>query len=192
MSGLKHCSNSVIDIDYTGRGFRNPRGYRQADHIPVLQGENHCPHCLCTPCIIVLPLDFLRGSCSPHPANNEKRYRLYRLFWGVLKDLGVWTDEEYLQRKARRTARNDRHTGDWHTGDQCSLIAYTCTTAGPQAGRSCLLAPSCQYADLVIEDPGTRGHWYVLGQQLWKPSYSTVPHPTLGYLLELLGYVLSS
>ena len=75
--------------------------------IPILRGSNHCPHCLCTPCVTTVPPDFLMGSASPHPANAEKRHRLYQKFWGTLKDLGVWRDEEYLQRKERRTARDD-------------------------------------------------------------------------------------
>ncbi len=60
------------------------------------------------PCITELPPDFLRGSASPHPANNEKRYRLYRLFWQCLNDLNVWSDDEYLAKKERRTDIYDR------------------------------------------------------------------------------------
>jgi len=55
-----------------------------------------------------LPPDFLRGACGPHPANKEKRHRLYRKFWRLLKDLGVWRDREYLMRKAAKTSREDR------------------------------------------------------------------------------------
>ncbi len=74
-----------------------PREYQTASHHPVLRGEGHCPHRLCAP-VIALPPDFLQGSCSPHPANDEKRYRLYRLHWRVLNDLNLWCDDEYLQR----------------------------------------------------------------------------------------------
>lgn len=70
--------------------------------------DNHYPSCLCTPCVIALPPDFLKRSCDPHPANNEKWYQLYRKFWGLLSSLGVWRDEEYLCRKATRTVRDDR------------------------------------------------------------------------------------
>ena len=52
-----------------------------------------------------MPPDYLRGRCDPHPANDEKRYVLY---WGTLKDLGSWTDEEYLRRKERVAAQEDR------------------------------------------------------------------------------------
>ena len=74
---------------------------------PVLRGENHCPHCLCVPCVNTLPPDFLKGSCDPHLANAEKRHRLYNLFWWILSDIGVWRDPEYLQRKEERTVRDD-------------------------------------------------------------------------------------
>ena len=72
--------------------------------VPVLCGPNHCSYCLCAPCIIQLPPEFLRGTS----ANSEKHHRLYRLFWKLLKDLGVWHDAEYLERKAERTTRDDR------------------------------------------------------------------------------------
>ena len=85
-----------------------PRGYEAADRVPVLRGDGHCPHCLCAPCVVQKPPNFLRGCCGPHPANDEKRSRLYHLWWRSLKDLGVWTDEEYLTRKEQRTARDDK------------------------------------------------------------------------------------
>ena len=86
----------------------HPRGYRQNPQHPVLRGQNHCRHCLCAPCVIQLPPDFLRGSASPHPANDEKRHRLYRLFWRLLNDMGLWRDDEYLQRKEARTSIYDK------------------------------------------------------------------------------------
>ena len=67
-----------------------------------------CPHCLCAPCVIALPPDWLRGQCDPHDANAEKRCLFYRKFWGLLRDLGLWDDPEYVRRKERRTARDDR------------------------------------------------------------------------------------
>ena len=36
---------------------------------------------LFVPCIILRPPDYLRGMCGPHPANDEKRHRLYIKFW---------------------------------------------------------------------------------------------------------------
>ena len=86
----------------------HPNGYRQSGRYPALCGRNSCPHCLCSPCVIALPPDFLRGACGPHLANDEKRYRLYRSFWSLLNTLGVWRDEEYLQKNDQRTVRGDK------------------------------------------------------------------------------------
>ena len=55
-----------------------------------------------------MPPEYLRGSSSPHDANDEKRHVLYRKFWRTLKGLGLWQDEEYLSRKELRTARDDK------------------------------------------------------------------------------------
>ena len=87
--------------------YRHPRGYRLNSQCPVLRGENHCQHCLCAPCVITMPPDFLQGSCDPHPANDEKRHRLYRLFWGLMSDVGYFRDPEYLRRKQTRTVCDD-------------------------------------------------------------------------------------
>ena len=85
-----------------------PHGYRTIRDAPTLRGPNHCVKCFCAPCIIQKPPPFLRGSCDPHPANAEKRHRLYKKFWRCLSDLGVWRDEEYIARKELRTVRDDR------------------------------------------------------------------------------------
>ena len=55
-----------------------------------------------------MPPWYLKGSASPHDANDEKRHALYRKFWRTLQGLGFWHDEEYLSRKEIRTARGDR------------------------------------------------------------------------------------
>ena len=86
----------------------HPKGYRNSPHVPVLRGVHHCPHCLCAPCVITHPPDFLFGACSPHPANDGKRRRLYKMFWRLLKDLRLWNDDEYLERKERRTTIYDQ------------------------------------------------------------------------------------
>ena len=100
-----HASIIIVIIDFPD----HPRGYRSLPHVPVLRGDDdHCPHCLCALCVINVPPIFLRGQCGPHPANDEKRHRLYRLFWSTLKDLGMWRDDEYLQRKQERTVIGDR------------------------------------------------------------------------------------
>ena len=85
-----------------------PKGYRNSSNAPLLLGPSHCPQCLCSPCVIEQPPDFLAGSAGPHPANDYKRHRLYKMFWRLLKDLGVWKTEEYLMRKEGRTRRADR------------------------------------------------------------------------------------
>ena len=86
----------------------HPRGYKNSTQYPVLCGTRMCQHCLCNLCVIKMRPEFLQGFCSPHPANDEKWYRLYRLFWRMLNDLGLWKDEEYLTRKEARTVRHDK------------------------------------------------------------------------------------
>ena len=51
---------------------------------------NHCPHCFCAPCVTPT---FLQGLCDPHPANAEKRHRLYKLFWRCRWGRGVLDNE---------------------------------------------------------------------------------------------------
>ena len=85
-----------------------PADDRENPQYPVLRGPDHCHYCLCAPCVIQLPPDFLRGSASPHAANDEKRYRLYRFFWKLLSDVGLWCNEEYLRRKEGRTDIYDK------------------------------------------------------------------------------------
>lgn len=58
--------------------------------------------------MILLPPDFLRGSCGLHPANDGKRGRLYGMFWKLLRDLQVWVDDKYLERKERRTVKHGK------------------------------------------------------------------------------------
>ena len=53
------------------------------------------------------PLTFLVGRAAEDARNAHKRYPLYRKFWRVLNDLGVWWHDQYLARKARRTCVED-------------------------------------------------------------------------------------
>jgi len=81
------------------------KGYNKGDH-PVLgqpTDQTHCPHCLCTPCVVAQPPDFLVGSSAASLNNVSKRYSLYRKFWGLLRQLGVWEHPTYLERKGRHT-----------------------------------------------------------------------------------------
>ena len=81
--------------------------YGYTDMRPVLDGDMRCPHCLCTPCVIVMKPSFLVGSSVAHDRNAHKRFPLYKKFWRVLNDLGVWRHELYLQRKVLRTSLHD-------------------------------------------------------------------------------------
>ena len=53
------------------------------------------------------PLTFLVGRAAEDAKNAHKRYPLYRKFWRVLNDLGVWRHDQYLARKALRTCVED-------------------------------------------------------------------------------------
>ena len=112
--GTSTAINPVNDSMYQTTFFpsdtypSHPYGYKESRNCPVLRGQDSCPYCLCSPCVIMLPPDFLCGACGPHPTNDEKWYRLYRSFWRLLNSLGVWRDEEYLRRKELRTALMDK------------------------------------------------------------------------------------
>ena len=92
--------------------MRPPKGYTDGN-FPQLGGqigsgeEECCPHCLCVPCVIAMPPAFLTGSAAPALGNMTKRFALYRKFWQLLKELGLWQHDTYLQRKGARTARDD-------------------------------------------------------------------------------------
>ena len=98
----------MLRVETVGCFPSHPYSYQENPQYPLLRGPNHCHYCLCAPCVIQLPPDFLRGSASPHPANDEKRHRLYRFLWRLLNDMGLWRDDEYLQRKEGRTAIYDK------------------------------------------------------------------------------------
>ena len=70
---------------------------------PTLGGDNKCPHCLCTPCIVSTSPSFLEGRAAPD-GSAHKRYPLYHNLWGVLSELGVW---RHLARKVLRTSVSD-------------------------------------------------------------------------------------
>ena len=82
--------------------------YVRSTQVPALYGRNYCPHCLCSPCVVELPPDFLRGSCGPHPANDYKRYQLYKQYWRLLKAVGLWQTEECKRRKEHPTDRREK------------------------------------------------------------------------------------
>ena len=93
-----------------GTGRRGGRGgiYGYSDSAsPTLGGDDKCPHCLCTPCVVSRSPSFLEGTAAADGRNAHKRYPLYRKFWKVLNELGVWRHEEYLVRKVLRTSVSD-------------------------------------------------------------------------------------
>ena len=53
------------------------------------------------------PLDYLCGICGPHSANDEKRHHLYKKK-RTLKNLNMWMDEEYLQRREEKIVRDHK------------------------------------------------------------------------------------
>ena len=70
--GVSASSNEDVHVDTVNSYTHHPLGYRNSQTVPVFRGINHCAYCLCVPCIVMLPPDFLRRSAGPHPANDEK------------------------------------------------------------------------------------------------------------------------
>ena len=83
-------------------------GYGDGEDPPVLGGDNACPHCHLTPCIIEKPLSWLRGSAEACLANASKRYTLYRKFWSLLARLRVWEEPQYVALKETFTSSDDK------------------------------------------------------------------------------------
>ena len=91
-------------IIYTG-----PFGYVGAAP-PILDGtadDPPCPYCHLGPCIITRGPSWLVGSSAPSLGNLAKRYGLYRKFWRVLRQLGVWSHPLYLNEKMAHTTLTD-------------------------------------------------------------------------------------
>ena len=86
-----------------------PSGYG-GGHPPILNGtadEPPCPYCHLGPCIISRAPSWLVGSSAPGLGNLAKRYTLYRKFWRVLRQLGVWSHPLYLNEKVLHTTLAD-------------------------------------------------------------------------------------
>ena len=89
----------VVEV-VLGNGYRI---YGYTDVAPILDGRSKCPYCFCRPS----PPAFLVGSASDDARNAHKRFPLYRKFWRVLNQLGMWRHEEYLERKALQITTYD-------------------------------------------------------------------------------------
>ena len=70
--------------------------------------EDFCLHCFMCPCAVLKRPDFLGGSSDAHIRIRQHRFRLYRGFWKMLKDLCLWTDNHYLECKRRVTQEHDQ------------------------------------------------------------------------------------
>ena len=102
------CNTKFLDIPYRTHAVQ--KGYSYENPSPVL-GHGHeeiCPHCRMCPCIVLKPPGFLRGSGDAHVRNRPHRFRLYRGFWKLLKDLCLWNDDHYLEHKRRVTQEHDQ------------------------------------------------------------------------------------
>lgn len=110
------CLNTVLETDpFPG----HPCGYRENPQCPVLRGENHCPYCLRSPCVIIFPLDFPRGSCGQHPANYGKRQRLYKMFWRLLSDLRMYRSMEWRGVFGNEGGKNHGTQEVWNDTKMC-------------------------------------------------------------------------
>ena len=105
--------NFCPPLHIKGHTLRPPFGY-DGQNPPELsnegsneEGEGCCPHCFFSPCIVAKPPSFLQGSSAPYPRNRQHRFRLYRGFWRALKDLGLWQNPRYLERKREKTTVHD-------------------------------------------------------------------------------------
>ena len=70
----------------------------------LLSLPNACPHCHLAPCVTVKPPSWLRGSAEASLGNISKRFKLYRKFWTLLGQLGVWNHPDYITHKQTKTS----------------------------------------------------------------------------------------
>jgi hypothetical protein len=74
---------------------------------PNTEGPDQCPYCHLCLCVIIQSPTWLIGSAPPNLGNDSKRYKLYRKFWRLLGQLGVWNNPSYIQLKQTQTTLND-------------------------------------------------------------------------------------
>ncbi len=154
------------------------RQIHKGDH-PVLgqpTDKPHCPHCLCTLCVVAQPPDFLVGSSAASFNNVSKRYSLYRKFWALLWQLGVWEHPTYTWNKTKQhhtPSIPHHHLHNWLSLLHCSfhskcntcfhnicvvllLVHYKCVYEHSKLERSCL-TPKSRSLDIGQEEKGCKG-----------------------------------
>ncbi len=85
-----------------------PGGYSEGDPSPVMDGNDPCPFCHLSPCVLTRPPNWLTGSAAANMGNIVKRYKLYKKFWTLLGNLGVWNHPLYMAYKITKTSVHDR------------------------------------------------------------------------------------
>ena len=65
--------------------------------------DNECPRCFCKPCCThddnrQMWWPIVNG--LPHRINRATRLKIYKCFWAMLLNRGVWKDERYVVRKS--------------------------------------------------------------------------------------------
>ena len=69
--------------------------------------DSLCPACLCRPCCTNndnRQLWWPVVNTLPNPANRTTRLKIYKCFWAMLLNRGVWKDPRYIDRKTRAMA----------------------------------------------------------------------------------------
>lgn len=84
---------------------------------PEPRGEK-CPHCLCDPCIAHEANRqswWLAGQHPPRTGNSSGRKQLYKRFWSMLTERGLWMSETYTIRKNEALRRDpQQNTYVWY------------------------------------------------------------------------------
>ena len=86
----------------------------------------------------------LRGRAQAAIGNGSKRFLLYKKFWQVLKDLGVWRCEKYLEWKSQRTSRDDPRENAKMYCDGKTLHDRTQIVDSSYSRQSCVYVYVCK------------------------------------------------
>ncbi|CAC5388302.1 unnamed protein product [Mytilus coruscus] len=81
------------EISASGGGVNEPQG--------TVGNQGKCPFCLVGPCVIISnsSAPWIGPGQLPSPENSGIRKEIYKRFWKIVDNLGVWYTEEYLDRK---------------------------------------------------------------------------------------------